>query len=209
MTAYASNTNQTANEQPHIEEVLFVEMDLPSGWIRVHTRIGNIVWGGNTYQGIGHFGQVGDIDEDAMLRPSGVQLTLTGVDSSVITAAKDEACFGRQVAVYRGTLNVSTLALAADPEIEFKGLVDTFTCALGERTGSVVAQCEGELARWQRHNNSLLTHESQQSLYPGDRGFDQIQFTQNRKIDWRKGNVWQGTSQALRRSGTRFGSIGR
>lgn len=206
MTSYANTDNQTANEQPHLEEVMFVEMDLPSGWLRLHTRIGNIVWGGNTYLGVGQFGELGDIDEDAMLRPSGVAVTLTGVDSSVITAAKDEACFGRHIAIYRGMLNLSTMQLIADPELEFKGLLDTFTCTLGANTGSIVAQCEGELARWQRHNNSLLTHESQQALFPGDRGFDQIQFTQNRKIDWRKGNVWQGSSQVLRRTNaTRIG----
>jgi hypothetical protein len=134
-----------------------------------------------------------------MLRPSGVPITLSGVDAALITAAKNESAFGRAVKVYRGMFNLTTMVLVDTPELEFSGLVDTFDCVLGQNTGSITAHCEGELARWQRHSNSLLTHESQQALFPGDRGFDQIQSTQNRKIDWRKGNVWQGTSQTLRK----------
>jgi hypothetical protein len=89
VTSYANTDNQLANEQAHLEEVYFVEMDLPSGWLRLHTRSGTLSCRGSPYTGVGQFGELGDIDEDAMLRPSGVTVTLSGVDSSVITAAKE------------------------------------------------------------------------------------------------------------------------
>lgn len=191
MTAYASSTNQSTAEAAHLEHVHFVALDVPSGYVRLHTRIGTVTWGGNSWLGVGKLGDISDIDEDAMLRPSGVTVTLTGVDSDLITSAMTEKYHGRAIAVYEGFLNTSTMALVADPEIKFSGLMDYMSITLGEGTGSISIQAEGELARWQRHNNSLYTHESQQALYSGDRGFDQIPYTMNRKIDWSKSNVWQ------------------
>jgi hypothetical protein len=198
MTAYDSSTNQAAAELPHVEHVHFVDMDLPSGDLRLHTRIGTVSWGGFDWLGVGKFGDISDIDEDAALRPSGVTVTLSGVDSALITSALTEDFHGRSIAVYEGFLNLTTMALVDTPETKFKGLMDFMSIELGPNGGSITVQCEGELARWQRHRGSLYTHESQQAIYSGDRGFDQIPFTQNRKIDWRKSNVWQAESRALR-----------
>jgi hypothetical protein len=91
----------------------------------------------------------------------------------------------------------------ADPQLVFRGLMDFMTVELGANSGAIVVQCEGELARWQRHSGSLYTHESQQTYYTGDRGFDQIPYLQNRRIDWRKSNVWQ--SAPSRGGGARGG----
>jgi hypothetical protein len=198
VTAYASSTNQTAAEQVHVEHIQFVHLDLPSGHLRLHTRIGTIAWGGNDWLGVGKFGDLSDIEEDAQLRPSGVTVTLSGVDSALITAALTEAYHGRLIAIYEGFLNLSTMALLDTPETKFKGLMDYMTVTLGDHGGAITIQAEGELARWQRHSGSLYTHESQQAIYPGDRGFDQIPFMQSRKIDWRKSNVWQSESRARR-----------
>ena len=203
MTAYASATNQAAAEAVHVEHLHFVALDLPSGYLRLHTRTGTITWGGFSWLGVGQFGDISDIDEDSQLRPSGATITLSGVDSALITAALTEKYHGRSIAVYEGLLNLSTMVLVDTPEIIFKGLMDFMTVSLGAGVGSITVQAEGELARWLRHNNSLYTHESQQALFAGDRGFDQIPFTQNRKIDWRKSNVWQASSKAAR--ATRYG----
>jgi hypothetical protein len=188
MTWYASSTNRTNAENAHVEIVTFAALDLPSGVVRVHTRTGTITWGSNDYVGVGKFGAVSDVTEDAQLRPSGVSLTLSGVDAALITAAMTEKYHGRAVSVWQGFLNTTTLALVADPQLVFSGLMDYMSIELGQNTGSIVVSCEGELARWNRHNGALYTHESQQAIYPGDRGFDLVPFIQNRTIDWDKTN---------------------
>jgi hypothetical protein len=170
---------------------------------------GTITFGANNYLGVGKFGGVSDIDEDAQLRPSGVSVTLSGVDAGLVSSAVTEAYHGRAITIYQGFLNVSTGALVADPETVFKGLMDFMTVDLGQNTGSITVQCEGEMARWLRHNSSLYTHESQQALFAGDRGFDQIPFLQNRKIDWSKSNVWQSTSAQAWAAGTVSRMIGK
>lgn len=194
MTWYVSGSNQTAGEAAHVEIVTLVAMDVPSGYLRLHTRTGTITFGGYDYLGVGKFGGVSEIDEDAQLRPSGVTVTLSGVDAALVSSAITEAIHGRAITIYQGYLNLTTGALIADPEIVFRGLMDYMAIDLGQNTGSITVQCEGEMARWLRHNGSLYTHESQQALFSGDRGFDQVPFLQNRKIDWSKSNVWQSTA---------------
>lgn len=196
MTWYTSGTNQTAAEQVHVEKVTFVSLDFPSGFLRLHTRTGTLTWGGYDWLGVGQLGSISDIPEDAMLRPNGVTLTLSGVDAQTVTAAVFEAYHGRTALVYTGFLNISTFALVADPQLEFRGLMDTMTVGLEADTGAITVQCEGELARWQRHSGRVYSHEAQQEIFEGDRGFDLIPFIQNRTVDWTKKSTWGAISQA-------------
>jgi hypothetical protein len=195
---FESGENQAAAEAPHVEQVHFVALDLPSGYLRMHTRVGSMTWGGFTWLGVGQLGDIGDIDEDAMLRPNGTDVTLSGVDAALVSAAMTEKYHGRAIAVYWGCLDPSTQVLVSTPETIFAGLMDYMECHLGAGTGSISVHAEGDLARWQRHRNSLYSHESQSANWPGDRGFDQIPFMQTRKIDWRRSNVWQSTHPAPR-----------
>lgn len=196
MTWYADSNNQAAGDAAHAELASFVEMDLPSGYLRLHTRTGTIVVGADSYLGVGKFGSISDIGEDAMLRPQGVTFTLSGVDSALITAARTEAYHGRAVAVRQGYFNVSTLALIGTPEVQFRGIMDRMTIELGQNTASITVHAEGELARWNRHSGLLFTAESQQVIYPGDKGFDNIPVIQNRAISWEKKYIWGWTGNA-------------
>lgn len=201
MTWYASSDNQTAAEATHLETVTLVDLDFPSGHVRLHTRTGTFSYGGNDYLGVGKFGGIGEVEEDAELRPAGLTLTLSGVDSALVTTAITEKCHGRDVAVYKGFLNTSTMALIADPEVAFRGLIDFLQVDLGQNSGSIIVQCENELARWQRHSNTLYTSESQKAVYPADEGFDQLKNSIVRTIDWSKTGSPLGYTGSLRLNG--------
>lgn len=191
MTWYESAANQTAAEAEHVEGVVFVDLDLPSGHLRLHTRTGTLTFGGNDYLGVGKFGGIEAVTEDAELRPFSVSLKLSGVDSALMTAALTEEYHGRAAIVYFGLLDTDTLALIADPEMPFRGLMDTMQCELGPNTGTIVVTCEHEFARWRRHQNGLYTHESQATYVAGDRGFDQVPHIQQRTINWSDhGGTW-------------------
>ncbi len=190
MTWFQSGSNQTAADAVHVEEVTLVEMDLPSGYLRLHTRIGDLVANGNTFLGVGKFGSISDIDEDAALRPAGVTFTLSGVDSALVTSARTEAYHGRAVVVYEGYLNVTTLALIAAPEVKFRGSMDKMVIDLGTENSSITVHAEGELARWNRSSGLLFTAESQRLLYPNDKGLDNIIKIQNRTVNWEKRYNW-------------------
>jgi len=190
MTWYADNANEAAAAAAHSEVVEFVRLEFPSGILTLHTRLGTITWGGYAWLGVGQLGTIGELTEDAMMRPSGVALTLSGVDTSVVQAATEDDYHGYPVAVYKGLLDVTTQQLVADPQLAFRGLIDKVEVELTAGGGTVTVHAEGELARWDRNQGLLYTNESQQSLFPGDKFFDRIPIIQNRTIDWTKKSNW-------------------
>jgi hypothetical protein len=190
MTWFADSDNQTAAMAAHAEGATFVSLDLPSGFLRLHTRTGTINWGGYDWLGVGKFGGIETVKEDAELRPNTVTLQLSGVDAALVSAAMAEDYHGRAVRVYYGLFDTTTFALIGDPETVFVGLMDYMQVTLGANTGAITVHCESELARWQRPRALLYTHESQQLLYPGDRFFDMVPVLQSRTIDWGKKGKW-------------------
>jgi hypothetical protein len=62
--------------------------------------------------------------------------------------------------------------------------MDWMQVTLGPNSAIITVNCESELARWQRPRGLLYTHESQQIVYLGDRGFDMIPTIQGRVLNW-------------------------
>lgn len=184
MTWFAAGANQSAATAAHAEAVDFVDLDFPSGHVRLHTRIGPIVWGGFTWDGVGRLGGIEIGAEDAELRPVAWRLTLSGVDAALVTAARAEDYHGRVVRLYRGWLDPATFALVGTPERRRSGMMDSMQVTLGPNGGTITVNCESELARWQRPRGLLYTHESQQVIYAGDRGFDMVPTIQGRILSW-------------------------
>jgi hypothetical protein len=190
MSWFQQPANAAAAIAPHAELTTFVDLDFPSGHVRFHTRTGTVYWGtqspDHAWLGVGKFGAIDVVREDAELRPNSVVLTLSGVDADLVSAATSELYHGRAVAVYDGYLDTTTFALVAEPELRFRGVMDYMTVTFGRNSGIISLNCESELARWQRPRALLNTHESQQLLYEGDRFFDMIPVLQTRPVDWSK-----------------------
>lgn len=204
MTVYASPTNQAEAEKPHATKVEFVSLDFPSGVLRCSTWSHTLTWGGYDWLAVGNLGGVSEITEDAMLRPAGVTLTLSGIDTTLANAALVEAYHGRTAIIYEGYIS-SAGTLVADPEMIFRGIMDVMSVQIGAGVGEINVQCEGELARWQRHRGLLYTNESQQQIYPGDLGLDRIPFIQNKTISWVKKSMFGSIGAAY----AGFGAIRR
>ena len=200
MTWFDSASNQAAAIAPHVEVVTFVSLDFGTGTVVLHTRTGTIEWGGYYWLGIGQLGSIDTIKEDTQVRPNGLRLTISGVDTALVQSAITEDYHGRPVAIYIGLLDTATNALIDTPEVAFKGVMDFLTVELNQNTGSISVNCESEMARWQRPRGLLYTHESQQLLYEGDRGFDMIPAIQNRVLDWTKRTLmgWNAAQRIAR-----------
>jgi hypothetical protein len=187
MSWFDSASNLAAATAAHVEPVEFVQLDLPSGTINFQTRTGTIEWGGYYWLGIGQLGRVEAVREDTEVRPNGLKLTLSGVDSALVTAAVSDDYHGSAVAVYLGFLDTTTLALIDTPETVFRGLIDYMAVELGKDSGQIVVNCENELARWSVPRQLLYTPESQSLAgYPADKFFDLVKYMPDRQIDWVK-----------------------
>jgi hypothetical protein len=67
-----------------IQPFFLVELTLKSGTEYVWSGVGDLVYGGNTYQGVGNLGSVGVITEDSSVKADGTTVTLSGIGISNI-----------------------------------------------------------------------------------------------------------------------------
>jgi hypothetical protein len=173
---------QTAIEADVVRPVILVDIELDSGTIRANSSDRNLVFGGNTYAGIGAFGGVSAIEESGELQGAGIRLTLTGIATAYVTAVLSESYQGRPVTIRQGFLN-DAYTLIADPIVQFVGLIDQMALTLGQ-TATITLSAEHKLVRWERPNVRRYTDADQQKLYPGDLGLQFISQVVEKEILW-------------------------
>lgn len=197
MTRLASTANATELAKPNIRIFIAVDLDFVSGHVRAHDGIGTINFGGFDYLGIGQFGGIDIAEESISVIAKPVTLTVSGVDSSLVSTAVTEQYQGRTATIYLGLLDLDTQALIDAPEPLWGGCMDVMTVQLGPETGSIKLNCEHRLRREPR--NARYTDADQQLAYSGDRFFDLIGKIQGFKGTWgNKGVTNDGSNLAPR-----------
>lgn len=171
MTRFVSSTNEAEAEKPHIYAVLLVDLDFASGHLRTHTGLGTLSFGGNDYLGIGNLGAIDVISEDldGVARPC--RMALSGVDTTLISAAMTEVYQGRPGQIYLGFLQSDSAAFLDTPELVYEGKMDTLSIEVGE-TSVIRLVMESRLRREPR--TARYTDEDQRLAVPGDKIFDWV-----------------------------------
>lgn len=183
MTRSIASANETASQAPVIVPVFFVKLEFDSGDVLLHTGLGSITWGGDTYTGAGAIGKITPVDEDSELSRSTVQLTLRGLPTDIVSIVLGEYYQGRTATIYLGYLDQTTLALVADPLIVYRGRMDTATIEQGE-TLAVTLSVESRFSAWDKPLIRRYNHADQQSRYAGDRGLEFVEQTTEKELVW-------------------------
>ena len=89
--------------------VYLVELAFASGTVYLHSRLGPLAWGGNTYTGARTLGVISGIEEASEAVRSSFQVGLSGVTSEIISLSLNEQYQGRPVVVREGRLDPDTL----------------------------------------------------------------------------------------------------
>jgi len=134
LSRYASSTNQTEGDKARIGMFIACALDFSSGFVRAHNAIGDYTWGGNTYNGVGKFGGIEVAEESMDMVPRAITLTLSGVDSSLISTATTENYQGRAATLFMGLVNLDTNALIDTPETLRVMRMNQMTIILGEQS---------------------------------------------------------------------------
>lgn len=129
-TLAASVNSYTA--QPTVTLFTLAELSLVGGTLRVFNGAGYLYTGVNTYTGIGDFGGVEPIKEDAGNFPSGLKMWISAVNSSALYEAVNERLFNRDVKLYRCWYNPASLAIVNTPELWFRGRINETTLFRGD-----------------------------------------------------------------------------
>lgn len=153
-----------------------VELSFSSGWVRMWTGIGELVWGGNTYYGAGALGQIGAIEETIEIRATGLELAITGLPVDLTAAdgrriseiALKESWQGREANVYLAVLNGRSFE--GEPVQVFGGVMDQMKLS----EGTIILSCETDLIDLERTRTRYYTSADQRGEYPDDAGCDAV-----------------------------------
>lgn len=200
-------------ESKHIVPIVLVKAEFDSGDLNLWTGYGDIVYNGDTYTGGGELLGISSVNENQRIEADNINISLTGIDASLISIALAEHYYGRPITVYFGLLQqtehsrflvtedgkylttedgVRFIAdyvagqIVDDPIVIFGGQLDTMKLAKDGKTATITANCENDLIKLTRPKVRRYTDEDQKLDYPDDNFFKQVNSLQEAQITWGK-----------------------
>lgn len=185
MTRDITNDLLTASQNETFKPILFVKLEYESGNVLIHSDIGNIDFGGDTYLGVGDLGSISKVSESSELQSTAIDLILSGINTALVSVQLNEHYQGRPGTVYLGAKNLTTNELIVEPTIVFKGLMDNSKIEIGT-TATISLRLNNRLAEWDKQNDRRYNNDDQQEIHPDDKAFEFIEGLAEKEIAWGK-----------------------
>lgn len=166
-----------------VAPAVFFEGQFASGFLRLWSGLGDIVWNGQTWTGAGTLLGVGTIQEGDKIEAYGGSITLSGIPLDLVQLCIEEARQGLPGKVWIGLLT-DAREIIADPILAFSGRLDVPNLEDAADSCMITITYEGRLIGLLQPREWRYTDESQQTLYPGDRGFEYVTTIQDKDIQW-------------------------
>ena len=147
-------------------------------WTGLGNRTINVRGVNQVFTGTGALLNIAAAEEVGDLSAKAMTLSLTGLDSSVISLALQEPYQRRKARVYMGEKSVSAVV-----EI-FSGQMDTMQITDEPDMATVVMTIESKLVELERSRNWRYTDESHRSRHSGDTFFSYVQSIQDQQVAW-------------------------
>lgn len=168
-----------------VRPILLVECDFDSGAVNLWNGIGQLSYGGKSYIGAGNLLNVEPVSESTDLRANGTSVTLSGINNTLVTLAKDEDYQGRSLTIKLGAMDENNDVIA-DPVIMFSGFMDTMVIAESGNNSSIKIDVENKLIQMERARVRRFTDNDQKIDHSTDEGFSFVTKIQDRQINWGK-----------------------
>jgi len=139
----------------------------------------------NTFTGLGDLMNVSPITESDQVEAIGASLSLTGIKSSLISAALSALYTNRNASIYLGLFDTNK-SVIADVYTLFKGKMDIMKIDEGAETATITLNVENRLIAFDRPRERRFTHEDQINRFAGDLGFEFVPDLQDKEIIWGK-----------------------
>ena len=165
-----------------IEVFYAVDLAFDSGNLRLWTGYGDKTINSQTYTGTGNLLTIDGLEEASDLSARGTTLTLSGLDSTIVTYALTEEYQGRLVTIYWGVGNETV-------EV-FSGYMDKMTIQDAGDNATISLSVESRLITLERANVRRYTSESHagvrtaKGLTGADTFFDWVTKLQDKQIVW-------------------------
>ena len=182
MSRTISSSLLTALTGDLVEPFYAVELFFDNGTLRFWTGIGDrtIAINGTdqTFTGTGSLLSIGPADEVSDLAAKSMSLSLTGLDSAIISLALQEPYQRRIAKIYLGEQTVS------DVMHLFSGFMDTMDITDDADVSTIQLTIESRLVELERASNWRYTDESHKTRQSGDTFFSYVQGLQDAQIAW-------------------------
>lgn len=169
--------------------IVFVFLDWPGGAVRVHSNVGSVTFGGNTWLGVGRFGSISVPAEGGGLSQTVAELKVIGAPEE-LDDFLESPIRGRVGEVWYGCVTQRAgNVLIGEPFRVFTGFMDAMLNTVEMDGGDVVRAITINVADGpsQRLSTSLFhTDEDQRRAHPDDTGGRLSLFAEkrNRDLTW-------------------------
>jgi hypothetical protein len=166
-----------------LRPALFVEGLFDSGTIRLWSGMGPIMIDGVQWTGAGHVLAISGFEEGMALEANGISITLSGMPGDLVSLVISEPLQNRRMNIYMAMFDDSGLMIG--PLIKlFCGRADVPSIEDSAETCTITITVENRLRDLMRARGRRYEDADQQSVYPGDLGFQYVTSIQDKKIKW-------------------------
>lgn len=147
------------------------------------TGVGNLVYNGNTYLGVGAFGKIEKITEATDVQAYGTSISLSGIDPNIYSECMNDIKMGAPATIYF-TLLDNNGQIYGVPYPAFSGTVDKPTIGMGTKEISITLSLENKLSNLSRANMRRYTSADQQLYHPNDSCFNSVESLNDQALKW-------------------------
>lgn len=170
-----------------LSPIFLIKAEFDSGDVRFWTGYTDITWNMEVYTGSGHLLTINAVTETQELVANGVDVTLSGLPSSLVSLALSEDYQGRPLTIWFGCINETTGQIVANPYMVFKGRMDVMVIEDDAETATITIANESDLIGLRDSKERRYTDEDQKAEYPGDKGFEFVSLAQDIALSWGAG----------------------
>lgn len=172
----------TALSGDHIRPFYAMEFLFDTAPLRLWNGIGNktinVQGADETFTGFGDLLMIGNLDEVSDLSAKVLTVTLSGLNSSVLSLALQEPYQRRSFRLYFGEQSVPDIMQV------FSGKMDKMSIQDESSSSTISLNVESNLVELERSSNWRYTDENHQSRYSGDTFFSYVQTIQDQQLTW-------------------------
>lgn len=169
-----------------LRPVLLVKAEFDSGDVILNTSERDITYDGDTYLGSGVLLNISPVQETQKLQANGVQFTLNGIPSSLVSIALSEEFQFRPITMFFGVRD-SSYDLISDPYKLFSGKMDVMEINDDGENSAITIQAENDMIDFKVSRERFYTDEDQKTEYPADVGLEFIASLQDKEVTWGQG----------------------
>lgn len=144
-----------------------------SSTLRLWSGFGDLSWDGHTWLGNGWLQGLSDISEGNEISSTGADILLSGVPQSLVSLILSESQHSSRGSVWLGCFD-SSGDIVADPYLLFEGVLSSPRIDDSSDQAQVVLTYENDLIMLNRAKELRYNQESQQAIFPTDRGFEYV-----------------------------------